>query len=203
MKPKLLAIIGSHRKNGNSYWLAHEVLEAVEADSHIIQLADKEVRFCTLCEECISKDCVIDDDVGNILVEMKKADGIIFAIPKYLDAPSKFLAFLERLDTVVHMRRHQSYAGPPKNPDYALFPNQKPFCVFALSGRGRVKKYSLRTVTEYIQSLGLSLVSHDHPPFLAVNVKAGDEKGDVLRNEKAVEQCIRLAQKVVVSTNKR
>jgi multimeric flavodoxin WrbA len=203
MKPKLLAIVGSHRKNGNSYWLAKTVLDAVEADSSIIQLADKDVRFCNLCEECIEKDCVINDDVGSILGEMRKADGIVFVIPKYLDAPSKFLAFLERLDTIVHIRRHKGYAGPPKNPDYVLFADRQPFCVFALSGRGRVKKCSIRTVTEYIQSLGLSLVSHDYPPLLAVNVKAGDEKGDVLKNKRAVEQCVELAQKVVASTKRK
>lgn len=55
---------------------------------------------------------------------------MIFAVPKYLDAPSKFLAFLERLDTIVHMRRHMGYGGPPKNRDYVLFSDQKPFCVF-------------------------------------------------------------------------
>lgn len=75
MNPKLLAITGSHRKNGNCYSLAKIVLEAVEADSHIIQLADKDIRFCTLCEECIDKDCVIDDDVNKILAEMKKPTG--------------------------------------------------------------------------------------------------------------------------------
>jgi multimeric flavodoxin WrbA len=160
MKPRLLAITGSHRKNGNSYSLAKRVLESVDADAHIVQLADRDIRFCTLCEECVDKDCVIDDDVNRIIVEMKRADGIVFVVPKYLDASSKFLAFLERLDTIVHMRRHMGYAGPPRNRDYVLVPGQKPFCVLALSGRGKVKKRSLRAVVEYIESLGLSLVSY-------------------------------------------
>jgi multimeric flavodoxin WrbA len=58
MKPKakVLAIIGSQRKNGNSYLLARVVLKSVEADYEIIQLADKEIEFCNLCEECINKD---------------------------------------------------------------------------------------------------------------------------------------------------
>ena len=202
MKPRLLVITGSHRKNGNSYSLAKRVLESIDADAHIVQLADKDIRFCNLCEECIEKDCVINDDVNGIIVEIKKADGIVFVVPKYLDAPSKFLAFLERLDTIVHMRRHMGYAGPPKNRDYVLVPGQKPFCVFALSGRGKVKKGSLRTIVEYIESLGLSLVPYGRPPFIGINVRAGDEKGDVLKNKKAVEQCIRLTQKVVASTKR-
>lgn len=62
-----------------------------------------------------------------------------------------------------------------------------------------MKKRSLRAVVEYIESLGLSLVSYGRPPFIGINVRAGDEKGDVLKNKKAVEQCVGLAQKVVVS----
>jgi multimeric flavodoxin WrbA len=202
MKTKLLAIVGSQRKNGNSYSLAKTVLESFDADHDIIQLADKKIEFCNLCEECIDKDCVLEDDFNEILAEMKKADGIILAVPKYLTAPSKFLAFLERLATIVHIRRHMGYGGPPKNPDYRLFSEQKPFCVFALSGTGKFNKRDLRNFTDYTESLGLTLVSHDHPPFIAVNVKAGDDKGEVLKNKAAIERCRKLAQKVIMSTKK-
>jgi hypothetical protein len=123
-------------------------------------------------------------------------------LPKYLLAPSKFLAFLERLDTIVHMRRHIGYSGAPRNPDYKLFPEPKPFCVFALSGTGEFKKETLETVVEYIETLGLTLIKHDHPPFLAVSVKAGDERGEVLRNKAALDQCKNLAQKVIASTRR-
>jgi multimeric flavodoxin WrbA len=202
MKTKVLAIVGSHRKNGNSYSLAKTVLESVDADYDIIQLADKQVEFCNLCEECMDKDCVLGDDVNRILTKMKKADAVIFIMPKYLVAPSKFLAFLERLDTIVHMRRHMGYGGPPRNPDYNLILGQKPFCVFALSGTGKFSKVALQTVVDYIESLGLRLVKHDHPPFIAVNVKAGDDKGEVLRNKAAIEQCKDLVQKVIVSAKR-
>lgn len=200
---KLLAIVGSQRKNGNSYSLAKAVLESFKAESEIVQLADKEIKFCNLCEECVDKGCVLHDDLNQILRQMKEADVIIFVVPKYLAAPSKFLAFLERLDTIVHMQRHMGYAGPAKNPDYRLFSEQKPFCVFALSGRGEFKKEALHTVIDYIEFLGLTLVSHDHPPFVAVSVRAGDEKGEVLRNKAAIKQCKDLVQRVIVSTEKR
>lgn len=203
MKPRVLAIVGSHRKNGNSYSLAKTVLESVDAEYDIVQLANEEIEFCNLCEECIDKDCVLDDDVNNILVKMKKADGVIFIVPKYLVAPSKFLAFLERLDTIVHMRRHMGYGGPPRNPDYNLISGQKPFCVFALSGRGKFSKAVLQTVVDYIESLGLRLVKHDYPPFIAVNVRAGDDKGEVLRNKTAIKQCKDLVEKVIVSAKRR
>jgi multimeric flavodoxin WrbA len=202
MKTKLLAIVGSQRKSGNSYSLAEAVLRSVDADYDIIELADKEIEYCSLCGKCVDKDCVLEDNLSHILAEMRKADGIIFAFPKYLVAPSKFLAFLERLATIVHMRRHMSYAGAIENPDYRLFSAHKPFGVFALSGTGKFKKEGLRTVVDYIESLGLTSVRHDRPPFIAVNVKAGDDKGEVLGNKAAVKQCKELAQKVIASAKR-
>lgn len=202
MKTKLLAIIGSQRKNGSSYALAKIVLDSLNSESRIIQLADKEIEFCNLCEECINEDCILEDDFNQILEEMKKAIGIIFVLPKYLFVSSKFLAFLERLDTIVHMRRHKGYKHTHAASDYRLFPEQKPFCVFALSGTGKFKKEMLCNVADYIEALGLILVLHNHPPFVAVSVRAGDEKGEVLRNKAAIKQCRELAQKAIVSVKK-
>lgn len=130
MKAKLLAIVGSHRRNGNSYLLAKTVLQSVDADADIIQLADRKIEFCNLCEKCVDKECVLEDDFNEIFAMMKKADGVVFSVPKYLAASSKFLAFLERLATIVHMRQHRGYGGAVRSPDYKLFSDQKPFCVF-------------------------------------------------------------------------
>lgn len=199
MKTKLLAIVASQRENGNSHSLAKTVLESVDTDSRIVQLADEHIEFCTACEECVDNDCVLEDDFNKVLAEMKNADGIIFVVPKYLTVPSKFLAFLERLTTIVHMRRFMGYAGEVKNPTYRLFSGKKPFAVFALSGTGRFKKENLRTIVDNIEYLGLTPVRHDHPPFLAVNIKAGDQKGEVLKNKAAINQCRKLAQKVAAS----
>lgn len=199
----ILAVTGSHRRGGNCFSLVKQVLESTGVDYQIVQLADKNIQFCTLCEKCSDADCVLEDDLNDILRKMMKADGFVFAVPKYLDAPSKYLAFLERLATITHIRRHTGYSGPPKNPDYTLIPGQKPFCLFALSGLGKFGKKNLWTIVDYNESLGLRLVKHDLPPFIAVNVKAGDQKGEVLENNRAVDQCERLAQKVVVLAGKR
>jgi len=196
---RLLAITGSHRRDGNSYALSEAVLDSFDCDASIIQLADREIEFCTVCEECVDQECVLEDDLNEILEEMQRSDGVIFAVPKYLSAPSKFMALLERLASIVHMRRHMGYGGPPTNPDYKLFPEGKPFCVFALSGTGQFDEDALRTVVEYIEYLGMTPVHHEHPPHIAVNVRAGDVKEEVLGNREAVEQCRDLVKKLMVS----
>lgn len=162
---KLLAIIGSQRKNGNSYLLTKAVLESAEANYEIIQLANKKIEFCNICEKCIDNDCVLEDDFNSILEKMKSADGIVFGFPKYLFTASKFLCFLERLATVDHMRKNAGCKITFKNPNYRLFSEEKPFCIFVLSGTGKVEKETLEIVTEYIGDLGLRLIPHDQPPF--------------------------------------
>jgi multimeric flavodoxin WrbA len=107
VKTRLLAIVGSHRKNGNCYALAKFILGSTSSKSRIIQLASKKIEFCVLCEKCVHEDCVLTDDLNQILAEMKKSDAIMFIFPKYLLASSKFLAFLERLDTIVHYAKTQ------------------------------------------------------------------------------------------------
>jgi len=201
-KVRLLAIIGSQRNNGNSNYLAKTVLDSLPVSYKIIQLAEKNIEFCTLCEECKDgDDCVLHDDFNEILKEMQVADGLVFSLPKYLFVGSKFLAFLERLNTLVHMRRHGGYEHKPCSPKTELF-SGKPFCIFFTSGTGQVENEILRIAEEYIEALGLRPVFCNEPPHLAVNVRAGDSKGEVLRNKKAIEECRRVAAKMADSAKK-
>jgi multimeric flavodoxin WrbA len=199
-KLKLLAIVGSHRRDGNSYLLAKTVLDSVNVAREIIQLADKEIEYCNLCGECVNGDCVVEDDFNSILEEMKRADGMVFSVPRYAFVASKFLSFLERLATVNHMRMHMGYERKFKDPDYRVFQGDKPACLFVLSGTGRVGKETFRIVADYIESPGLKLVRNDQPPYVGANVKAGDRKGEVLENEEAVDECRRLVEKLIFAT---
>jgi len=200
-KANLLAIVGSQRRNGNSYSLAKAVLNSVDANYEVVQLADKKIQFCNLCEKCISDDCILKDDFNMILEKMKHADGIVFAVPKYLFVASKFICFLERLDTIDHMRKHAGYERTFKNPDYKLF-TEKPFCIFFTSGTGSIEKKTQQIVVDYTESLGLKLIRHDKPPYLGINVKAGDRKGNVLSNKQAIKECKRLVEKLIDSIKK-
>jgi multimeric flavodoxin WrbA len=199
---RFLAIIGSQRSNGNSNCLVKTVLDSLPVSYKIVQLAEKNIEFCTLCEKCKDgSDCVLHDDFNEILREMQAADGLVFSLPKYLFVGSKFLAFLERLNTLVHLRRYGGYEHKPGNPKTDLF-SGKPFCIFLTSGTGNVENEILRIAEEYIESLGLRPVFCDEPPHLAVNVRAGDSKGEVLQNKKAIEECRKVVAKMIDSTKK-
>ena len=200
-KAKLLGIVGSHRKGGNSYELVKTVFQSLPVDYEIIELADSNIRFCDLCEQCKYKDCVLQDDFNQILKEMKEADGIIFSLPKYLFVSSKFLAFLERLNTVCHMREYSGYEHKPDRIDYRLF-SEKPSCIFFTSGQGKPENEIAKVVADYVESLGLTLMHNDRPPFVGVNIKTGDTKGEVLNNRQGIAECTTMIAKMVDSMKK-
>ena len=188
MKLKILAITGSQRKNGNSYQLAKTILNSTDCESSIIQLSKKKIDYCTVCGECICKDCILDDSLNEIMEKMKEANGIVFILPKYLLAPSLFTAFLERLATITHMRKHQGYGGDLVNPEYSLFKGMKPFCVFAISGREDFGEDLLRHVIRHLEYVGLKLVKHENPPFIAVDVKIAELMKECIVEKKTVKE---------------
>ncbi len=85
---KVLNILGSPRKNGNSTTLAEAFAKAAEsagAEVSTVRLNDLEYRGCQACYVCKSKldKCVLKDDLAPVLDEMHDADIIVLATPVY------------------------------------------------------------------------------------------------------------------------
>jgi multimeric flavodoxin WrbA len=195
---KILAITASHRKEGNSYLLVEEVLKSIgKFDYNIIQLAEKEIKFCDLCGECEFKDCVLGDDFNRITREMKSADGIIFSFPKYFSVPSKLLCFLERLSMIHHFREYHGFrkTGVKPDPDFKPSFGGKPFCLFFVSASGTGEE-ALRLAAYMLVGNDMKIVLHDSWPFLGVMVR-GEDRGGVLKDRKGIEECRRLVRKLV------
>jgi len=98
---KVIAIIGSPHKDGNTQLLASHALEAIAeegVDTEIVQLAGLDIRPCSACMHCKSEDaCSIQDDLQPIYEKMKQADGIILASPVYYGSCTSLLkALMER-----------------------------------------------------------------------------------------------------------
>jgi multimeric flavodoxin WrbA len=99
---KVIAIIGSPRRNGNTEQLAAHTLKAIAEEglaTEIIPLAGKEIKPCTACMVCNTKEeCSIQDDLPPIYQQMKEADGIILASPVYYGSCTALLkALIERV----------------------------------------------------------------------------------------------------------
>lgn len=87
---RILAINGSYRPEGTTTRLTEKALEGAAsegADTDMILLVAKHVRYCTNCLSCYKDTdseiapCTIDDDVHGILEEIRDADGVLFTSP--------------------------------------------------------------------------------------------------------------------------
>jgi len=99
---KIIGIVGSCRKDGNTDQAVSKVLEgakAAGADVQKIYLKDYKIKDCTGCEGCAkTAKCVIKDGMQEIYPLLEKADGIVVGSPTYFyNVNGMTKCFLDRL----------------------------------------------------------------------------------------------------------
>ena len=104
---KLMAIIGSPRRGGNTETLVDKVIEGylskTQAEVVKIFVTEKKIGYCTGCLSCTfpppgTKKCIIKDDMTEILAQVPSADVFIFGTPNHMRTVSApLLTFLARL----------------------------------------------------------------------------------------------------------
>ncbi len=117
---KVIAIIGSPRKNGNTEQLATHTLKAIAEEgieTELISLAGKDIKPCNACMACSKmEDCSIQDDLSPIYLKMKEADGIILASPVYFGSCTALIkALIERVGYLARFR-NDSFKGKVGGP---------------------------------------------------------------------------------------
>ena len=111
--PKILIVIGSPRRKGNSTILAQKVAagaRAAGAEVETFRLHEMNIRPCTACEACkkhIDTDCVLDDDMRPLYPKLRAAHAIVIASPIYW--------FTVSAQTKLFMDRCYALGGPQGN----------------------------------------------------------------------------------------
>jgi multimeric flavodoxin WrbA len=88
-KQKVLVIMGSPRKRGNSTILAEEAAKGarrIGAEVEIVRLRDVAIGPCLACESCRrkgAKGCVQDDGMTLLYPKLRAADAIVISSPVY------------------------------------------------------------------------------------------------------------------------
>ena len=104
MAEKVLVLLGSPRKKGNSALLAGEIMrgaKAAEAAGESVWLHGKKIAPCNSCYACQkekSRGCAIQDDMQDIYGKLLDADAWVIASPVYwftMSAQTKL--FMDRL----------------------------------------------------------------------------------------------------------
>ena len=84
---RILGIVGSPRKGGNTEILIQECLKAassLDAETYLIRLCELSINPCDGCQHCKSNgECKIKDDMQIIYKDLITADAIIIGTPVY------------------------------------------------------------------------------------------------------------------------
>ena len=84
---KVLGIVGSGRKNGNTQIMMEEALKAAAeagAETELFSVVGKDIAGCDGCHVCMKTHaCKIKDDMGPLYEQMKAADAILLGSPVY------------------------------------------------------------------------------------------------------------------------
>ena len=181
---KVLGIIGSKRKNGNTAYLVKQALQTIESkdvETELIFLGDYNISGCTGCEGC--KDtykCVIMDDMQKIYPLIINSDAIVLGSPTYFyNITADMKAFIERLycfqvfaenDRSVWSSINESLGGK-----YAV--------VIAICEQNDEEDmgFTAQAMKKPLEGLGYRVIS-------TVKILKLFKKGDVQQNQNALEQ---------------
>lgn len=95
---KVLGIVSSPRKLGNSEMLTAEIMNLLPPswEKKMLRLTDLKISGCTACYSCLPEgcECCKHDDMNFFLQEIKAADKIIIAAPVYFLGPQTHIKLL-------------------------------------------------------------------------------------------------------------
>jgi multimeric flavodoxin WrbA len=118
---KILAIVGSYRKKGNTARIVDLIGEQLQiaaagADEPLeidtVYLGHHDIRLCRGCRVCFDRGeehCLLKDDLLAIKARMQTADGLIVASPVYVDDVSGTTK--NWIDRLAHVCHRPEFAG--------------------------------------------------------------------------------------------
>ncbi len=167
---KVIGIVGSPRKNGNTEILTAHALKAVEEeglDGELLSLAGLDIRGCNACLGCaLEERCTIEDDLFPVYLKMKEADGIILSSPVYFGSSTAILkALMERTGYIA--RHNGALKGKVGGP--------------LVVARRAGHNFTLAQIMFWFQILDFVV-----PGSSYWNIAFGREKGEVVRDEEGM-----------------
>ncbi|WP_371367499.1 hypothetical protein SRRS_14170 [Sporomusa rhizae] len=175
---KVLGLVASPRKLGNSEILAKEMLASLpdEVEKMMIRLTDLDIKQCSACYACLpeDKDCVIKDDLGFLLEQIKAVDAVIIATPCYFLGTHTTLKLIsDRLISV--LQQAKEFAGKK--------------CVVAVS-------YGITGWEGYAREAAVNLARFFHLDVVGTMLVHAASPGEVVKTE-VLDQARRLASALV------
>jgi multimeric flavodoxin WrbA len=93
---KVIGLVGSARKLGNTEIMVKEALQAVRVaggEAELIRLSELSIKPCTGCMVCIFHNacCPIQDDMPFLVKSLRSAEALLIGAPTYILSPAGIL----------------------------------------------------------------------------------------------------------------
>ncbi len=168
---KILGLIGSHRKLGNTEVLVKEALiEAKRRGAHVssLRLTDLRIDPCKGCMACAFKleDCRIPDGWCTFRDKLLESDAVILGAPTYLLGPAG----------IIKMITDRTIALTGRTMEH----RRKPGAVIGVSGVREWEPFSLPMLNVFMLSCGFKVI--DQVMFYAQG------PGEILLDDSAMER---------------
>jgi multimeric flavodoxin WrbA len=184
---KVIGIVGSPRKGGNTEILTAHTLRAIAeegVETELISLAGLDIRPCNACRVCAEEEqCPIDDDLFPVYLKMRESDGIILASPVYYGSATALMkALMERAGHISHLGR-EVFKGKVGGP--------------LVVARRAGHNFTIAQLTFWFQILGMVT-----PGSTYWNVAFGREIGDVSGDEEGMRTAWNFGKNVALVVKK-
>ena len=185
---KVLVLLGSPRKKGNSTTLAEKIIEGAKAAGAAVDkiyLHGRNIAPCRACYACRkpnSRGCAIDDDMQPIYKKLIEADAWVIASPVYwftMSAQTKL--FLDRCFALL-AGKNNAFAG--KRIAIAMsFADADPFASGCVN--------ALRTFQDAFAYVGANIVGMVYG--------SADKPGEIKANEYLMSEAVALGRQLAES----
>lgn len=177
-RKKVLGIVGSPRRGGNTEVLVDEILSSAEKAGALTEkviLSELSISPCRACNGCQKGECVQQDDMSLVLEKMEESQVWVLGTPVYWWGPTaQFKAFLDRWYGV----RSVTFEG------------RSVILVITLGGSARYANYTVGMLTDALNYLDVNL-------FATILAPGMLDRGDVRNHTDIMAQARRVGHEVV------
>jgi multimeric flavodoxin WrbA len=188
---KVLGILGSPRKGGNTELLLEEALKGAEAEGAEVErlrLTDYNIIPCKECLACYKDgNCIILDDMAKIYPKLLEADIILLASPIFFYGVTAWAKALIDRCQALWSRKYQL-----KDPAYGKEGRKRKGFFISVGGTKGQKTFegAILTAKYFFDVLNAEYAGE-------LVLREVDAKGDVLKHPEALQQAFEAGRKLV------
>jgi multimeric flavodoxin WrbA len=192
---KIVAFLGSPRKEGNSELMLNEAIRAVEDEGHSVTLfrpSDMDISPCTNCGGCDETgECIIEDQMNEVYSAIRQADRFIISSPIFFfGIPAQLKALIDRCQAIwceKYLLRKPIVEGEYGRKGLLLL----------VGGMKREVGYSCSdaTVTAFLRTISV-------PEHEVVSFQQVDAKGAIRKHPTALNDAFKAGKRLVSDTGK-